>query len=86
MLRLLALIILVLLIWMVLSALLTRLRGGGARRGGSRPVEKAGPPGEPLLRCESCGVRVPASRILPSAGGEVFCSEDCRRRGPRTSA
>lgn len=92
MLRLLALLLLALLIWMVLSRLLAwllpspapRRRGGaagaGSHAGGRRPVEK-------LLRCDACGVRVPESRVLVTAGGgEVYCSESCRRRTVRDSA
>ena len=36
---------------------------------------------EEMVRCTACGVHVPSSRALKSAGGggDVFCSEDCRR-------
>lgn len=83
MLRFLALALLVLLIWMALSALLERVRraaggGTGPSRGRSAPVSRA--PGEPLVRCESCGVRIPASRVLPGTAAGVYCSEECRRR------
>ena len=35
---------------------------------------------EEMVRCAACGVHVPSSRALKSAGrdADVFCSEDCR--------
>ena len=89
-LRYLALAVLVLLVWYFLSRLLVEVRaalsghdagrgavrGGGARRGGHA---------ERLLPCAACGVRVPESRML-SHGGEVYCSPECRRHGPRAAS
>jgi hypothetical protein len=55
--------------------------GGGTRR----PFPPASrPPAvrtEEMVRCTACGIHVPSSRALKSAGGggDVFCSEDCRR-------
>jgi uncharacterized protein len=83
MLRLLVVVLLIVLVWLVLSALLERLRAPDGGRGGNRR-RGAGGPAEPLLRCERCGVRVPRSRSLPAPGGGVFCSPACRQaaRGP----
>ncbi len=40
---------------------------------------------ETLVACAACGAYLPASRALKRAGGggEVFCSEECRKRGPK---
>ena len=35
---------------------------------------------EPILRCEVCGVYVPASEAV-KAGGKVYCSQGHRRDG-----
>jgi len=100
MLRLLVLVLLVLLIWVLLSALLTWLRVAAAasRPASARRHQGASAPGpaERLLRCATCGVRVPESRALPAAhpphatghaaGGTAFCSEACRRQAMRDSA
>jgi len=71
MLRLLVLVLLVLLIWVLLSALLTWLRATAAasRSPSARRNRGASGPGpaERLLRCATCGVRVPESRALPAA-------------------
>ncbi|HSK79622.1 MAG TPA: PP0621 family protein [Thermoanaerobaculia bacterium] len=60
---------------------LRSLGGGGTRRPfppGSRPPAVRT---EEMVRCTACGIHVPSSRALKSAGGsaDVFCSEDCRR-------
>jgi len=100
MLRLLVLVLLVLLIWVFLSALLTRLRialsASRPTAGRSGPGAATGRPAERLLRCATCGVRVPESRALPAfhrrhaaahaADGTAFCSEACRRQAMRDSA
>jgi hypothetical protein len=86
----------VLLIWVLLSALLTRLRAvtaasrPSARHAGSRP-QRPGRAAERLLRCATCGVRVPESRALLAGGGRqtsgtAFCSDACRRQAMRDSA
>jgi len=82
MLRFLAFLIVVLLLWMLLSAVLQRLRRGAARSTGhqARQGGADAAPVEHLVRCEECGVRVPQSRALPAPGGAVFCSEACRHR------
>jgi hypothetical protein len=38
---------------------------------------------ETLVPCAACGAFVPSTRTLKAADGgeEVFCSEECRRRG-----
>jgi hypothetical protein len=39
---------------------------------------------ETLVACAACGAYLPASRALKRAGGgggEVFCSEECRKKG-----
>jgi hypothetical protein len=41
---------------------------------------------ETLVACAACGTYLPASRALKRAGGgggEVFCSEECRKKGPK---
>ncbi len=35
---------------------------------------------EPILRCETCGVYVPASEAIRS-GGKIYCSQEHRRKG-----
>ena len=91
--RLLALILLAILVYLLVSALVRRLSVAagiqGRRRPGHRRPPGAGAPrgparGEALVRCDACGLRLPESRALPAAagrGGGVFCSEECRRRG-----
>jgi hypothetical protein len=91
-LRLLALLVIALLIWMLLRRLLGYLlpaappvrRTGRRSTGAPRPAER-------LLRCEACGVRVPESRALrgrtsTADGDAVYCSEACRRQAVRDSA
>lgn len=93
MLRLLVLLLLALLIWMLLDRLLAlvaspaprrRARPGddgrtGGGRGETRPAER-------LVRCGTCGVRVPESRVLPATAGAAYCSEACRRQAVRDTA
>lgn len=83
-LRYLALAILVLLVWRLLSHLLAE-----ARRSLSGPPRDevrgrdggAGGGAERLLPCATCGVRVPESRLLGS-GDERYCSPECRDADP----
>ena len=35
---------------------------------------------EELVECALCGTFVPSGRALPSGGGRVYCSEECRER------
>jgi uncharacterized protein len=52
----------------------------GLARKRSRPA--APPPGESMVPCAHCGVNVPRSEALESAG-RFFCSEEHRRVGTR---
>ncbi len=90
MLRLVALIVLVVAVWLLLEwsygKLLAALgiersrRRGRARSFGPRPAPRAGErPAEALVCCAACGTYVPVSRALPApGGGGAVCSEDCR--------
>lgn len=81
-LRYLALAILVLLVWYLLSRLLREVRRSlaGEGRDAVRGRGDAGgtAPTERLLPCAACGVRVPESRML-AAGGARYCSAECSR-------
>ncbi len=47
----------------------------------SAPPRRAGRPGEKLLRCETCGTWLPASRALAHRGSsQVYCSHACLER------
>jgi hypothetical protein len=81
------------LVWFVWSQLLRGWRAASAaERSGAPPAGKAPPPyaregaadatAVTLERCSVCGVHVPSGRTLPGRGGEVFCSDACRVRGP----
>ena len=58
---------------------------------GAPPRAQVPPPpravvAETLVACAACGAYLPASRALKRAGGgggEVFCSEECRKTGPK---
>jgi hypothetical protein len=90
-LRLIALIVLVVAVWLLLEwtygKLLTALgidrsgRRGGSRSFGPRPAHRAGERrSESLVRCAACGTYVPVSRALPApGGGGAVCSEACRK-------
>ena len=84
-LRYLALLVLVLLVWMFLSRLLGEVRrslGGGERgRVGGQDGPRVSRQ-EELLPCDACGVRVPESRLLTD-GRHRYCSPECRRLGDR---
>lgn len=81
--RLLALAILILLVYLVLSAALERLKPPPPqRRSGGTGKTAGGGPTEKLVRCPACGVRVPESRTVRGTQGERYCSEECRRHGP----
>lgn len=80
MLRFLALVLLLLLVWGAIVLLLERIRNGTGRQ-----VRGASAGGEELVRCAACGTRVPASRAIGGAAGR-FCSEACRRRAPGGAA
>lgn len=100
MLRLVALALFVLLLWLVLEGALqvARRLASQARKGTMprRPGPPAGPldkVGEELVRCATCGVHVPRSRALPpmsasSASGppaDLYCSDRCWRTSPLAS-
>jgi hypothetical protein len=57
---------------------------------GAPPRAQVPPPraavAETLVACAACGAYLPASRALTRAGGgggELFCSEECRNKGPK---
>jgi hypothetical protein len=90
MIRLLLLVVIAYLVWLGIESLLNRLRGSiGAT---VRPLRPPRAPGQDtgqitettLVRCDGCGAHFPRSRIL-TAGGETFCSEECRRRADQSA-
>jgi hypothetical protein len=95
--RLLALVLVAFILWLVLEALIGRVRvalGGRVRMGamprqGSGQGAAQGKPevaAEDLVRCAGCGIFVPRSRVMRGAGaGESYCSERCLRSAVRTS-
>ncbi|MBA2341483.1 MAG: hypothetical protein H0V88_13925 [Pyrinomonadaceae bacterium] len=60
-------------------ATMRAIQSGGERRGATGVSGAKGATGEKLIRCESCGVWLPASRALEdrSSGGSSYCSTDC---------
>jgi hypothetical protein len=58
-----------------------------ALSGGDTPARPSAPKqvSETLVQCSRCGTYVASSRALAgdalAGDGEVFCSEECRRRG-----
>ena len=62
------------LVWRSLGRLATSLPGSPAAPRGAEPTT----PVESLIACGCCGVYHPASRML-GRGGDLFCSEACRR-------
>jgi hypothetical protein len=100
MIRLVALLLFALLLWLVLEgALQVARRLAGQARKGTMP-RRPGPSavaGEELVRCAACGVHVPRSRALPPAsvaaataspGGppaDLYCSDRCWRSSPLAS-
>jgi hypothetical protein len=91
MLRLLALLLLALLLWIVLEGALqiARRLAGAALRKAAMPPRQAPPAvaGEELVRCVVCGTHVPRSRALaaPGAPADLYCSDSCRRSSPLAS-
>jgi hypothetical protein len=80
MLRLFALAVAAVLLWLMLergiAAVRTRLRGGGSP---GRAVPPARPVAAlPLVRCVSCGVHLPQQRALEVVG-RWYCSPACRQ-------
>jgi hypothetical protein len=96
MLRLLILALLVVIVWLVIEAMLRRLRatlGEAARRAqqnarGDTPAGAAPQTLDRLVSCAACGVRVPERRALiaPGGAGGVYCSEACRAAGAHRTA
>jgi hypothetical protein len=89
MIRLLLLVVIAYLVWLGIESLLNRLRGaGGVTVRPLRPPRAAGQGTgqitETLVRCAGCGSHFPRSRTL-TAGGETFCSEECRRRAVQSA-
>jgi uncharacterized protein len=91
-------LLLALLIFAVLWGPLSRLRGPKRQAPEARQPtpSKAPRPAAPEVRdhaqdivpCAHCGVHLPRSEALagPEHGGELFCSAEHRRLGPRTDA
>lgn len=93
MLRLVALLLFALLLWLLLEgALQVARRLAGQARKGTMP-RRPGPPAvarEELVRCAACGIHVPRSRALPApaeatAAVDLYCSDHCRRTSPLAS-
>lgn len=83
--RLLVLGLLVVVLWLAVDNLASRLKralsDGNDQKGRVPPPRP--PVTETLLPCAVCGTYVPATRALKAAGGgegRVFCSEECRSR------
>jgi hypothetical protein len=82
--RLLLLVVIAYLVWLGIERLLDKLRVAAGVT--ARPLRPPAPPpdspsgAETLVRCAGCGVHVLPSRTLTAAGGQRFCSEECRRR------
>ena len=80
--RLLVLLLLLYVLWLAVQNFMQKLRaatGSGALRPQPPAARSAAAPSPGiLLACAACGTFVPASRALPGAGSEVFCSEECR--------
>ena len=68
--RFLVLALLLFILWMAVGNFVQKLR---AAVSGDAP-----PSPEILLPCAACGTFVPASRVVPGKGAEVYCSEECR--------
>ena len=93
MLKALVLVFLAYLVWRGLESVLGQVRGavgpgpGDPRLRSPRPA--SGPAGpqvvETLVPCADCGVHVPRSRTLTGPGGQLFCSEACRRRAAQSA-
>lgn len=82
--RLLFLVLLIIAVWILVEILRRRIQR--FRRDLENVVDRAAgkPPrrasGE-LVKCSSCGVHLPAERLVSGRSG-LYCSEGCRRRGP----
>lgn len=83
MLRLLILALVILVIWLLIARALSRLQARFSPSRGAARSRRGSPPAiDRLVPCAACGVRIPAARALiaPDRPGELFCSQDCRRR------
>lgn len=57
-----------------------RLQQSRPQDGAARPP--AAPAAEPMVRCAQCGVHLPRSEAITTAG-QLYCCEEHRQRGPR---
>jgi uncharacterized protein len=91
MLKLLVLVLIAYLAWRGLESVLSQTRpvDSGTRGSRFRSPGDGGPAGaravESLVPCTGCGVHVPRSRALTGPGGQLFCSDDCRRRAAQSA-
>jgi hypothetical protein len=76
--RLVELILFGFLLWLAYEGLKARIRAFFSPGPPARRPPSQGPSGESLVRCAECGTHFPQSRGV-AAGGEVFCSERCRK-------
>ena len=61
-----------------LWTLVSRLRGGGAARGGRGATR---PEPVVMVRCAHCGLHLPAADAVPE-GSRLYCGDAHRRLGP----
>lgn len=86
MLRLIAILVVAVLLWLVLRAALA----AAARLAAPPPQQRSASSstatiGERLVACTTCGVRIPESRAVRGSGS-VYCSTDCRAGADRAEA
>jgi hypothetical protein len=82
--RFIAIILLLVILRMAFKSFTTNLKA--AVFGPTTPAPKPPPPpravvAETLVRCAACGTYIVSARALKGRGDDVFCSEDCRKKG-----
>jgi hypothetical protein len=68
--------------WLAYLGLRSLLRNGQ----GTPPAGPAGRRPEQMVRCQVCGLNLPASEALPVTGGWACCAEHARAGGPADPA
>ncbi|HZW13526.1 MAG TPA: PP0621 family protein [Noviherbaspirillum sp.] len=77
-------VVLMVVVWMFRTkkissdSLDARADTGKTQDPGSTDTSSAGDAAEPMLPCAHCGVHVPASEVVTSSSGAVFCSQEHR--------